>query len=545
MKSSPRARRRPQRRWRLGRASPAAAIFAPSSRDRGHPALGPRPAARRGHTSPKDLTAPSRPRPRALAWARRAKTIASSKKKTSEERLRRRHRSAYVDTVPPTGSARNDGRLDRGPRGAAPPHAVVGGGVGRSTRATAKKVASRENASVAFGGGSSRKRRRSGKRPGPAAVPSGAPGVASLLAQLASRILGQEVYAKTAEALELESSAAPRTRPQGEAAEAPAPEAAEPPRAAAAAAAAASEGADTRDPRARSRRPIASMPAARSRAKCDSCAPPSAPRWPRAGEARRVCGGGRGTVAGSRAPCPPRRRRAASAATARRAALRAPPGASLEKDPARRRRGARMDAWRRHVDEPLPRSRHERRVRAFGRVDGATCPAPFAPATDRRGEAARAELEFRLEQKARLEAQRARARRTRPTPKTSSSRRRSRLDAPTPDFGAPPPRVSRSGCAAALSAYEQVHQRHSVPGGAKLIVRRCDRRRSPGLGGDRASFVGKKSDAPRRRPPRTCRAGARRARERAARDAELADPRAVVRRRRGGGEAAVEPGGGD
>ena len=50
------------------------------------------------------------------------------------------------------------------------------------------------------------------------------------------------------------------------------------------------------------------------------------------------------------------------------------------------------------VDEPLPSFVDTSAVSdAFGRVDGVTCPAPFALATDRRGEAARAELEFRLE----------------------------------------------------------------------------------------------------------------------------------------------------
>ena len=205
-------------------------------------------------------------------------------------------------------------------------------------------------------------------------------------------------------------------------------------------------------------------------------------------------------------------------ATARRAALGAaePP---LEKG---RGGGARARAWRRPTSTNLSlRCGHERRVRRVQRVDGVTCPAPFALATDRRGErrvragAARA--------KGAAEGARARAAvAARPAPKTSSSRRRSRL--PEPVFKPPTVCEPFRLRGEALSAYEKSHQQKALRKEEEETTRRRRFVAAPLPDSThRASFVAKKSDAPLTTPAEdVLAAGARRAAERAAFDAELA-----------------------
>ena len=90
--------------------------------------------------------------------------------------------------------------------------------------------------------------------------------------------------------------------------------------------------------------------------------------------------------AGAVPPTAPRERLCRSRARRLRSAARA----SARK----RARGGDAEGARRvaasDVDEPLPSFVDTSAVSdAFGRVDGVTCPAPFALATDRRGEAAR------------------------------------------------------------------------------------------------------------------------------------------------------------
>ena len=160
----------------------------------------------------------------------------------------------------------------------------------------------------------------------------------------------------------------------------------------------------------------------------------------------------------------------------------------------------------------------------FGRVDGVTCPAPFALATDRRGEAAKAELEFRLEQKARLEAERARAAaKARPVPKTSSRACRSRL--PEPVFKPPTSTEPFRLRGEALSAYEKKRERERVE---KEKEEEEKRRRFAAKPLPEATFrtvfAVRRSDKPLTTPAEdVLAAGARRAAERAAFDAELAE----------------------
>ena len=160
----------------------------------------------------------------------------------------------------------------------------------------------------------------------------------------------------------------------------------------------------------------------------------------------------------------------------------------------------------------------------FGRVDGVTCPAPFALATDRRGEAAKAELEFRLEQKARLEAERARAAaKARPVPKTSSRACRSRL--PEPVFKPPTSTEPFRLRGEALSAYEKKRERERLE---KEKEEEEKRRRFAAKPLPEATFrtvfAVRRSDKPLTTPAEdVLAAGARRAAERAAFDAELAE----------------------
>jgi hypothetical protein len=160
----------------------------------------------------------------------------------------------------------------------------------------------------------------------------------------------------------------------------------------------------------------------------------------------------------------------------------------------------------------------------FGRVDGVTCPAPFALATDRRGEAAKAELEFRLEQRARLEAERARAAaKARPVPKTSSRACRGRL--PEPVFKPPTSTEPFRLRGEALSAYEKKRERERAE---KEKEEEEKRRRFAAKPLPEATFrtvfAVRRSDKPLTTPAEdVLAAGARRAAERAAFDAEVAE----------------------
>jgi hypothetical protein len=176
------------------------------------------------------------------------------------------------------------------------------------------------------------------------------------------------------------------------------------------------------------------------------------------------------------------------------------------------------------VDEPLvTSSTNVVSDAALWRVDGVTCPAPFALATDRRGEAARAEHEFRLERKARLEAERARvAAAARPAPKTSSSRRRSRL--PEPVFKPPTVTEPFRLRGEALSAYEKQREEKARRKEKEEETRRRRFVAAPLPESTfRVSFVARKSDVPLTTPAEdVLAAGARRAEARAAFDAEMA-----------------------
>ena len=217
-------------------------------------------------------------------------------------------------------------------------------------------------------------------------------------------------------------------------------------------------------------------------------------------------------------------------ATARRAALRAPfvesdGGGSGLLAHTTATRGARRVAAS-DVDGPSAAGPTTDGVASdrFGRVDGVTCPAPFALATDRRGEAAKAELEFRLEQKARLEAERARAAaKARPVPKTSSRACRSRL--PEPVFKPPTSTEPFRLRGEALSAYEKKRERERVE---KEKEEEEKRRRFAAKPLPEATFrtvfAVRRSDKPLTTPAEdVLAAGARRAAERAAFDAELAE----------------------
>lgn len=477
-----------------------------SSRARSAPRRAPRPPP------PKDLTVPVSPAITKTRVGSKRKNDRCFEEKTSEELDLERSLAAAAKEKAKRRRVEN-----RAGDGAAGSTRVVATGVGRSTRATAKKKTSRENARVAFGGrvvAETAKKKENG--PGSASVPT-VPRSPNLRGASLRDRFAKKTPAKTSEALELERLAAVpkfRARPlkrgvlQGSAGAAEKAAAAAAKRREAAADAArvkpapfdAAVGrARTRDERAAERAEMAARDAKRARAAVDAepfgfagAVPPTAPESP-------------------------------AFATARRAALRAPHEPPLEKGPAAATRGARRVAAS-DVDEPLPSFADTSAVSdAFGRVDGVTCPAPFALATDRRGEAARAELEFRLEQKARLEAQRARAAvAARPAPKTSSSRRRSRL--PEPVFKPPTVCEPFRLRGEALSAYEKSHQQKALRKEEEETTRRRRFVAAPLPDSThRASFVAKKSDAPLTTPAEdVLAAGARRAAERAAFDAELA-----------------------
>ena len=477
-----------------------------SSRARSAPRRAPRPPP------PKDLTVPVSPAITKTRVGSKRKNDRCFEEKTSEELDLERSLAAAAKEKAKRRRVEN-----RAGDGAAGSTRVVATGVGRSTRATAKKKTSRENARVAFGGrvvAETAKKKENG--PGSASVPT-VPRSPNLRGASLRDRFAKKTPAKTSEALELERLAAVpkfRARPlkrgvlQGSAGAAEKAAAAAAKRREAAADAArvkpapfdAAVGrARTRDERAAERAEMAARDAKRARAAVDAepfgfagAVPPTAPESP-------------------------------AFATARRAALRAPHEPPLEKGPAAATRGARRVAAS-DVDEPLPSFVDTSAVSdAFGRVDGVTCPAPFALATDRRGEAARAELEFRLEQKARLEAQRARAAvAARPAPKTSSSRRRSRL--PEPVFKPPTVCEPFRLRGEALSAYEKSHQQKALRKEEEETTRRRRFVAAPLPDSThRASFVAKKSDAPLTTPAEdVLAAGARRAAERAAFDAKLA-----------------------
>jgi len=215
-------------------------------------------------------------------------------------------------------------------------------------------------------------------------------------------------------------------------------------------------------------------------------------------------------------------------ATARRAALRAP---FLESDGGgsgvfartTTTRGARRVAAS-DVDGPCAFGTESLASDRFGRVDGVTCPAPFALATDRRGEAAKAELEFRLEQRARLEAERARAAaKARPVPKTSSRACRGRL--PEPVFKPPTSTEPFRLRGEALRAYEKKRERERAEKEKEEEEKRRRFAAKPLPGATfRTVFAVRRSDKPLTTPAEdVLAAGARRAAERAAFDAEVAE----------------------
>ena len=471
---------------------------------------------------PKDLTVPVSP---AITKARKGSKRKNDEVLSSEELDLERSLAAAAKEKAKRRRVEN-----RAGDGAAGSTRVAATGFGRSTRATAKKKT--RAARVAFGGrvvgGSSAKKEENGRDGSASRVsrPRGVPTAPTVprspnLRGASLRDRFAKTSAKTSEELELERLAAvPRfkARPlkrgvlQGSAGAAEKAAAAAAKRREAKADAArvkpapfdAAVGrARTRDERAAERAELAARDAKRARAAADAepfgfagAVPPTAPESP-------------------------------AFATARRAALRAPhephPFSSLAVGPAAATRGARRVAAS-DVDEPLPLSSSTNfsNSDAFGRVDGVTCPAPFALATDRRGEAARADLEFRLEQKARLEAERARvAAAARPVPKTSSSRRRSRLPEPVfkPPTVAEPFRLRGE----ALSAYEKQREEKALRKEEEEETRRRRFVAAPLPESTfRASFVAKKSDAPLTTPAEdVLAAGARRAVERAAFDAEI------------------------
>ena len=209
-------------------------------------------------------------------------------------------------------------------------------------------------------------------------------------------------------------------------------------------------------------------------------------------------------------------------ATARRAVLRAPHDRVGDAREARgdAPRGARRVAA---SDVDVSAAETSRPASPPGRVDGVTCPAPFALATDRRGEAARADLEFRLERVARMEAERARAAAAaRPAPKTSTSRRRSRL--PEPVFKPPTVAEPFELRGEKLRAYEKGREAERL---AEEKEEETRRRRfvaaPPPETTFRAARAPRRSEKPLTTPAEgVLAAGERRSKERAAFDAEIA-----------------------
>ena len=362
-----------------------------SSRARSAPRRAPRPPP------PKDLTVPVSPAITKTRVGSKRKNDRCFEEKTSEELDLERSLAAAAKEKAKRRRVEN-----RAGDGAAGSTRVVATGVGRSTRATAKKKTSRENARVAFGGRVVAETAKKENGPGSASVPT-VPRSPNLRGASLRDRFAKKTPAKTSEALELERLAAVpkfRARPlkrgvlQGSAG------------AAEKAAAAAAKRREAKADAARVKPAPFDAAVGRARARATS-APPSAPRWPRA---TRSAPGRRWTRnrSGSRAPCPPRRRRAPPLPPRARGAASAARASARKRARGGGARGAARGGVRRRRTSPsfVDTSAVSD---AFGRVDGVTCPAPFALATDRRGEAARAELEFRLEQKARLEAQRARA----------------------------------------------------------------------------------------------------------------------------------------
>ena len=326
-----------------------------SSRARSAPRRAPRPPP------PKDLTVPVSPAITKTRVGSKRKNDRCFEEKTSEELDLERSLAAAAKEKAKRRRVEN-----RAGDGAAGSTRVVATGVGRSTRATAKKKTSRENARVAFGGrvvAETAKKKENG--PGSASVPT-VPRSPNLRGASLRDRFAKKTPAKTSEALELERLAAVpkfRARPlkrgvlQGSAGAAEKAAAAAAKRREAAADAArvkpapfdAAVGrARTRDERAAERAEMAARDAKRARAAVDAepfgfagAVPPTAPESP-------------------------------AFATARRAALRAPHEPPLEKGPAAATRGgAARGGVRRRRTSPFVRGheRRVRRVRARGRRD--------------------------------------------------------------------------------------------------------------------------------------------------------------------------------
>ena len=472
---------------REGGALSAAGRSSRSSRSsRARPAAGSRRAPRA--PPPKDLTVPVSP---AITRRARGSKRARSEEKTSEELDLARSLAA---------AAREKAKRRRVAAGAA--------------RTRTRTKARRSETGAAFGSrfGPSEEAKRETRSAAARATRPRSPNLSRARGERFAR-----ATAKTSEELELERlAAAPRFRArplrravlQGSAgaAEKAAAAAAKQREAAAGAAQnkpapfdAAVGRARTRDERAAERAELAARDAKRARA---------------AAEAEPF--GFAGAV-------PPTHPESPAFATARRAVLRAPHDSvgDAREGPAAATRGARRVAV---SDVDAAGAAAGAATASFaGRVDGVTCPAPFALATDRRGAAARADLEFRLEQTARAEAARAEAAvKARPVPKTSSSRRRSRL--PDPVFKPPTSTEPFALRGEALRAHERRRETERLE---REKEKEEKRRRfvaaPPPETTFRPGFATRRSEKPLTTPAEgVLAAGERRAAERAAFDAEMA-----------------------
>ena len=167
-----------------------------SSRARSAPRRAPRPPP------PKDLTVPVSPAITKTRVGSKRKNDRCFEEKTSEELDLERSLAAAAKEKAKRRRVEN-----RAGDGAAGSTRVVATGVGRSTRATAKKKTSRENARVAFGGRVVAETAKKENGPGSASVPT-VPRSPNLPALRFRDRFAKKTPAKTSEALELERLAA-------------------------------------------------------------------------------------------------------------------------------------------------------------------------------------------------------------------------------------------------------------------------------------------------------------------------------------------------
>ena len=208
--------------------------------------------------------------------------------------------------------------------------------------------------------------------------------------------------------------------------------------------------------------------------------------------------------------------------TARRAVLRAPYedaiGGAQGVSGVSTRGGARRVVAASDVDAEYV----NRHASSPGRVDGITHPAPFRLQTDRRGEASRADLERHERERQKHELEKMKGAKAKPVPKTSSSRRRSKL--PEPHFK--PPTVIEPFYlkGEALHAYEERQKALRIEEEERVAEETMNGFKAQRVPNFRSVFTVAPSAKPLTAPVEEVGgAGERRAAERAAFDAEVAE----------------------